>query len=437
MRVLPYIMILTVRYFNLSLSWRKMLTRCLAAIVAGSFLFFSALNSAATRAQNISAGLPSPAGQTISKIRSMTPGTWLDLGPPGADPEFGRARGRTWTSKMAYSSALGGAFLFGEGVHGWFNSSNGRYMDGLWLSDVNGHKWVNLHPGTDTRSPPQLVVTGDGFEGIAPDRPVPIATMVHGYEMIAWDSVRQLFLSMPNGHSYFAKALPDVAEFRKKNGARLNRKRASPWMFDPWNRRWHRLKTRTVSPGSGYGHVLMFVPSKRMVLFYKPKQVFYYDPDKNAWHEVVTGGPKPPFGIDPTACHDPKRDRVYIGGGNYPVAKGRNALWIYDVPAGRWSDPAPSGSPGSNHFGTNVAIMACDSRKDRVYLFRHRGNGQGVYSYDARSNAWGERPVPFPRFWPAGQAANGFFHPELGVQFMYVASDSRDNGRMIVYKPPR
>lgn len=106
----------------------------------------------------------------MAAIRAMQPGTWLDLGAPRADPRWGRARGRAWTSKMAFSEALGGAFLFGEGVHGWSNPLNGRYMDGLWLYDVNAHRWVALYPGTDTRAPPRLQLTPDGFEGVAPDR---------------------------------------------------------------------------------------------------------------------------------------------------------------------------------------------------------------------------------------------------------------------------
>ena len=81
--------------------------------------------------------------------------------------------------------------------------------------------------------------------------------------------------------------------------------------------------------------------------------------------------------------------------------------------------------------------MACDSRNDRVYLFRYRGAAPGVYTYDADKNVWGERPVPLPVFWRKGSTASGFFHPELGVQFIHVAQDSRDDGRMIVYRPPR
>lgn len=381
--------------------------------------------------------LPSAEGRTISAIREMAPGTWLDLGAPRADPKWGKARGRAWTSKMAFSSALGGAFLFGEGIHGWVNPSTGRYMDDLWLYDVNGHRWVALYPGTDTRSPPALLVTRDGFEGIASDRPIPIATMVHGYEMTAWDPVRQLFFSMPNHHVYFRKHLPSVAAFRRQNAQRLNTTAASPWIFDPWNRKWHRLKTATPSPASGFGDVLMFLPSRNKLFFYRLGRVSFYDPQNNSWRQVSTRGPLPPFGIDPTACHDPRRDRIYIGGGYYPVAKGDNGLWIYDVKTDTWLDPKPAGSPAGNHFGTNMAVMTCDPRTDSVYLFRRKGGAPGLYIYDAKKNAWRPRPVPLPDFWNKRMVANGFYHPGLGVHFIHTANDSRDNGRIIVYRPDR
>lgn len=379
--------------------------------------------------------LPSAEGATVSAIRGIAPGTWLNLGAPRPDPKWGNARGRAWTSKMAFSSALGGAFLFGEGIHGWVNPKNGRYMDGLWLYDVNGHRWVALYPGTDVRSPPDLRLTRDGFEGIGPDRPLPIATMVHGYEMTAWDPVRQVFFSMPNHHVYFKKRLPSVAKFRQENTGRLNRTSASPWMFDPWNRRWHRLKTTTPSPKSGYGDVLMFVPSKNKLFFYRARRVSYYDLRNNSWQQVNTRGPHPPFGIDPTACHDPKRDRIYLGGGSYPVAKGPNALWVYDVKTDGWVDLKPTGSPAGNRFGTNAAVMTCDSRTDRVHLFRHRGKQRGLYVYDAKKNAWRERVVPLPDFWRLKTVASGFYHPRLGVHFIHAANDSRDNGNIIVYRP--
>lgn len=379
--------------------------------------------------------LPSAAGPAISSIAKMPPGSWLNLGAPKPDPKWGRARGRAWTSKMAYAKSLGGAFLFGEGVHGWVNPDNGRYMDGLWLYDVNAHRWVNLHPGTDTRSPPKLVITRDGFEGIAADRPVPIATMVHGYEMTTWDDDRQIFYSMPNISTYYRKPLPTIARFRTQNAGRINRNAASPWMFDPWNRRWHRLRTANPSPRSSYGNVLIYVPSLRRLFFYNAKQVHFYDPGKNMWTGTSPGGPLPPFGIDPTACHHSHRDRIYIGGGAYPVASGPNALWYYQVDENRWVDPRPTGSPGGNSYGTNFAVMTCDTNRDRVHLLRHRGGDRGLHVYDVRNNVWSDRPVALPRYWPRSAMPSGFYHPALGVHIYHVANDSEDDGQIIVYRP--
>lgn len=378
--------------------------------------------------------LPSEAGNTVQRIRDMAPGTWLDLGRPAPDPKWGYARGRAWTAKMAFSGALGGAFLFGEGVHGWHDRTTGRYMDGLWFYDVNGHRWVNLHPGTDTRRPPRLTVTSDGFEGISEDRPVPVATMVHGYQMTAWDPRRQLFFAMHNHHSYVANALPSVAGFRAQNRDRLNERSASPWMFDPWNRRWHRLRTADPSPRSSYGHVLAYVPAGDRLFHYDAKRVGFYLADSNRWVYPAVTGSRPPFGIDPTACHDPVRDRMYIGGGSYPVAPGPNALWIFDLKNNRWIDPAPTGSPGGNIYNTNVAVMTCETRNDRVLVFRHNAGRRGVYVFDADRNAWRPEPVPLPKSFAAKNVVNGFYHPDLNAHFMHVSKDSEPDGRILVFR---
>ena len=381
--------------------------------------------------------LPSTQGATVDLARKLAAGQWLDLGAPGADPAWGAARGRTWTSTMPYSASLGGAFLYGEGIHGWVDERTGRYMDDLWLYDVNAHRWVNLHPGTDTRNPPKLIVNEDGFEALADGSPVPIAISVHGYEMVTWDPHRQLMYTVPSWNSYLKKPLPGVLEFRDRNASRLNRDRASPWIFDPWNRKWHRLRTTTASPPTGVGDVLLYVPSKREVFHYHNGAVQFYNPGTNRWRVAGPVGPRPPFGIDPVACYDAKRDRIYVGGGGYPVAKGDNALWIYDVAGNRWIDPRPAGSPGGNHFGTNVAILNCDSAIDRVVLIRHGGQKTGVYVYDPDRNAWADTVVPLPSFWRASLASSGFFHPELGVHYVFSAGDSRDNGRMAVFRAPR
>ena len=55
--------------------------------------------------------LPSRPGPHVDKIKALKDNSWLELGPPTADPKWGRARGRSWTSQMPLAAELPGAFL--------------------------------------------------------------------------------------------------------------------------------------------------------------------------------------------------------------------------------------------------------------------------------------------------------------------------------------
>lgn len=384
--------------------------------------------------------LPSPPGPHVRRLADLAEETWLDLGAPAPDPRWGRARGRTWTSHMAYAASLGAAFLFGEGRHGWVNSKTGRYMDDLWLYDVMAHRWVNAYPGFDARDPAELELNADGFPAVAGGGPLPVATMVHGYHMTAWDPVARTFLAMPNLHTYFREPLPTVARFLDGNRDRLNSRFAGPWMFDVASGTWDRKRTPTKSPRSGYGDTLVYLPSLDRFLFRHIGEVWLYDAREVDWTRLRPGGPPPPFGIEPTACHDEKRDRVYIGGGRYPSAPGRNALWIYDVGADAWIDPRPGGVAVGTNYTTNDAMLHCDPVADVVLLFRYRGANRGVFAYDPDENAWAEAPAGLPRAWPdtwRTEGSSGFYDPTLNVHLFHVAGDSIANGRILAYRHRR
>jgi hypothetical protein len=109
------------------------------------------------------AGLPSAPGAHLAKIKALADNTWLDLGSPAADPKWGKGRGRSWSSRMAYAPDLKAAFLFGEGVHGWWNRQNNRYMDDLFVYDIMAHRWVCAYPGTDVMNV-DLKLDKNGFE---------------------------------------------------------------------------------------------------------------------------------------------------------------------------------------------------------------------------------------------------------------------------------
>src|SRR5438477_10887150 len=78
------------------------------------------------------AGLPGKPAAHVDRIKALGDHEWLELGAPAADPKWGRARGRSWTSVMPFAPELGGAFLFGEGIHG-YSKPDGHYMDDLWF----------------------------------------------------------------------------------------------------------------------------------------------------------------------------------------------------------------------------------------------------------------------------------------------------------------
>ena len=75
---------------------------------------------------------------------------------------------------MAYAPDLKAAFLFGEGVHCWWNRQNNRYMDDLFVYDVQAHRWICAYPGTDVMTV-ALTLDQNGFEVETDGRPVPVA----------------------------------------------------------------------------------------------------------------------------------------------------------------------------------------------------------------------------------------------------------------------
>jgi hypothetical protein len=379
------------------------------------------------------AGLPSQAGPHIQKIKALGDNAWLDLGAPAADPKWGKARGRSWSCAMPLAVELRGAFLFGEGVHG-FVKPDGHFMDDLWFYDLNAHRWICCYPGLDGKKLP-FRVSGDGLTTTPEGRPLPIASQGHGYQMVTYEPGQRKFLSMPCPAGYYTAFNKKWKELVKDRPA-PRPQGLSPWAFDVDTGQWERRVTSTKSPPSSFGDVLLYVPTRKQIFFWHGQEVWFYDPAKNAWSRAAAKGPRPPFGIDPTACYDARRDRIYMGGGSYPVAPaGSNALWVYDLKTDTWLNPQSKGSAGgSTSYATNNAMMTYDSANDVVLLFRHKGDkgALGVFVYDPQANAWSDGPVAPLK--ATGQCQSGFFDPELNVQFIFGAGDSNDNGTVWIYR---
>lgn len=384
--------------------------------------------------------LPSSPGPHIKRIEQLGNNSWLSLGAPSPDANCGKARGRVWTSKMAYAPDLHGAFLFGTGVHGWYNRDTGRYMDDLWFYDALAHKWIVVYPGTEVDNP-GLSINDDGFLVNESGDLVPVATMVHGYEMTTYDSDTRRFMSVDCPGEYWRKTLASIVDLVAESHQALRGVGLSPWFFDTKTLRWNRYKTAAKAPRTSFGGTLIYLPSKKKTFFRLKKQVWLYDAEANVWTRMNPSGPPPPFGIEATACYDPKRDRIYIGGGIHPMASGPNALWIYDVESNSWIDPKPSGNAGSNQYSHNTAMMHCDLVNDVVVVTRHKGGSdRGVFIYDPDENAWSVATRSFPAQWPekpSTGASSGYYDPVLNAHFFHVAADSRDNGVILVYRYKR
>jgi hypothetical protein len=388
------------------------------------------------------AGLPSAPGAHIEKIKALGDNEWLKLGAPAPDPKWGVARGRSWCPHLPYAPELKAAFMYGEGVHA-FTKPDGRYMDDFFAYDVNANRWICIYPGGDVKTT-TLKMDSHGFEVDAEGQPIPVAQMVHAYEQVTYDTDRGRFMFMPCPASH---NITVWAERRKLWGGGYA-SNCSPWMFNAAAGKFELQKTTGPVPTSSYGDILEYVPDLKKVVFLRSgeKCAWLYDPQANTWSNLSPKGPPPPFGIDASACLDTKRDRIYLGGGYYPVAPGANAFWCYDIKSNTWVDLAPKGETcgGSNRFGPGSTVLNYDSMNDVVVLFYHvpeKPEARGIYIYDPATNSWGEKPLLLPlEVANVGQYAicnHGFYSAELDAHFIYTASDSDNNATMWVYRYKR
>jgi hypothetical protein len=398
------------------------------------------------------AGLPSAPGPHIQKIKALADNAWLKLGAPAPDPKWGKARGRSWGAAMPYAPDLNAAFLCGEGVHGWHTRKTNRYMDDLFVYDVNAHRWICAYPGADVKNV-ALKMNADGFEVDPDGQPIPVAQMGHGFAMVTYDTDRNKFMFMPCPCSFWL----DLFGARRKSWGGHQGPfcpvNCSPWMYDAATGKFQLSKVRGAFPGAGNGSrigVSIYLPSIKKLFFWTggAKDAWLYDPKANAWSRITPKGPPPPFGIDANVCLDLKRQRVYFGGGYYPLAPGPNAFWCYDIKSNAWVDLQPKGKPcgGCNRYGPNQSIMHYDSVNDVVVLLYHRlpvagtpdgdfnpgAKALGIYVYDPATNSWAETPQPMPK--EIGLCPNAFYSQELNAHFIHCAGDSDDNGVMWAYR---
>jgi hypothetical protein len=419
------------------------LTSSFAAIVLAGGLAAQAgepstAGKAAEEKKGPLAALPSKPGPHVEKIKALGDGGWLNLGRPAPDPKWGLAPGRSYTCKMAAAPDLGGAFLYGEGVHGGSRQQNGQeyYNDDLFFYDLNAHAWVCCYPGTQTKGlalkfDPQLKCEVD-----EKGEPVPVAVMIHGYADTAYSPKHKVFAGMPNGSYFWPKALGHYRDWKYVDVIH----KQGPWLYHADTGKW---ELRPNSPRNKEGGVLECVQKdgrEQIFRYHQGGGVWFFDIEKLAWSEAKPKGPHPPWGMESNACYDTKRGRIYMGGGQYPESKTTNALWAYDLKDNALIDLQAKDSKLSV-YATWGAVMTYDSVNDKVVLTRYKPykpeaqkerEPAGVFVYDPETNAW-TGPQEFPKeiTW---KQANGFYDAATNAHYYHSAGDSERDGVVMVYR---
>src|SRR5688572_29684969 len=203
------------------------------------------------------AALPSTPGPHAEKLRTLGDDSWLDLGSPAADGAWGKARGRSWTPKMAYAPDLRGAFLCATGVHG-FVKPDGHYMDDLWFYDANAHRWICLYPGAHAKNL-RLKLDKNGFEVDPDGNPVPVSYLSHGYNNLTYNPDLRRYMIIHTQCPWWDRAIPQRYEWlglpKEKqtygNAGPVITSVKHPWFFDVAQGRWARPFIEGDGPDKG------------------------------------------------------------------------------------------------------------------------------------------------------------------------------------------
>jgi hypothetical protein len=252
-------------------------------------------------------------GAHIEKIKAMGDNEWLNLGVPAADPNWGKARGRSWGAKaLILAPDKRGAFLFGEGVHAYVKP-DGHIMDDLWFYDINKHAWLCLYPGPNTKTftqrvkDKQLLIDENGRLIDKDKQPIPVHTLIHAWGRLAFDSDRKKFVFQAgNGlNRYFLSGEKTMDEGLKLLEEQMKGKKKSvfsPWFYDVASGKFERSPTTNPTSISAGGFPqLHYLPSKKQFFAVGSDTVAIFDPAKNLWSDARPKGPAPK-GYDARGC---------------------------------------------------------------------------------------------------------------------------------------
>ncbi len=373
-----------------------------------------------TAARGPLAGLPSQPGPHIEKVKALGDGKWVNLGKPKPDPKWGPGWGRAYTPKMAYAPDLEGAFLNGQGVHGYVKKQFNRVMDDTWFYDVNAHAWVCCYPGTHLPTVNEdWKVDERGFLVSKDGQSPPMTGIVHGYNSVTYSPELRSFLTW-HGVGYSNKAIAEMwkKKFPDREKLKNYHNRQYPYLYDTASGRWSRSKTNN-GPGSFriYGAIGEWLPTRKaFALYLWGKDVWLLHPAEKKWEKLSPEGQAPAGGYEGLGCFDTKRNRIMCFGNK----AGR--LGIYDVATNKWIVPGDDFRPheaSGGGYHTNGGIVNYDSASDVAVAFLKT---KGAYVFDCEKLKWVNRePLPDS----AKKGRSGFYSQKHNAHFFFDAGDSR------------
>jgi hypothetical protein len=416
-------------------------------------LCLAAVGSAAEPVQRKGplADLPSTPGPHVEKIKDLGNNQWLELDTPTADPKWGQARGRSWSSRMAYAPELEGAFLVGQGKHGYIKPDG--LFDDIFFYDLNGNRWICLFPGINTKTLVEDIKDGkfkvndDGQLADSDGQPLFTGYCSHSYQthtyaldLHRWVSVGGWNGSIDDQHLRDKEWHKESARlYEEKMKDKKNRAKGMPFFYNALTGKLERPPFDR--PMAGFGttdRVVEYLPGKKALWLFESQTntTWLGDFEKRIWTKVETKGPTPK-GIDFGSCYDSNRDRIYVCGGSYrgPYAKGEGKVYVYDVKTDTWSNLPDKGDVPGN-FASNYACVHYNSGSDQmVVIVFAQDNRQGVFAFDPDTGAWEKESLPLPeKLKKARGCGHGFYSPAVNAHFLYKADDSDDRGTMWVYR---
>jgi len=387
-------------------------------------------------------GIPGEPGPHVAMIEALGADEWLALGPPAADPTFGTARGRSWGGRaLVPAPALRGAFFTGEGVHAYVKP-DGYGMDDVWFYDIQGHAWIPIYPGTNTADFTQRVIDGElsidenGQLQDGEGHPVPVHVLIHAWDFLTYDPVSERFAFVA-GDGMGRYYMPGL-EIIEEGLAMLEQQREgiaippmSPWFWSVADCTWERYPIAAAPPDVGGFAAFVYASASDEYVYAGSQGVAMFDRTSNAWTAVADTGPRPP-GYDHGVAYDPVRHRLYMGPGSGGPS---NQMFVYDIATATWTNPASAG-PVPGGLGTNGVSIFYDAANDIVTAFAYHEGAHGMhYTYDPETDTWTSKEMPDGVANAVGYPSHNAFYDEvLNAYFVYVASDSADNGTMFAYR---